>query len=474
MQRIHRLSIRPGLSARVASQGAIMRRECRLIKSMPILLRRWLLLTLMLLAQALVTPNCLTQTPTAASEEAEAHRAMSRDNYETAEKLYRVAIEKNPESATLLTDLGVALQMQGRASEAIQAFERALKQNYLPQTYAFLAEQRCVSRDLDGARPMLGKIMRNYAEDTKIIAVVAPCYLDLDEPVESVNAYTALLRDKTFPSDLALMQLARSYLAASQFFVTKLRKSPDGEAYLSALSQASTSGDPSTAFPQAERASANFRADLGFDAALVTWHQHQDDSALLYLLAVLSGEQSMRQIELCSQQYPGSPYLTQYQLEMLADQGRLGEAASGFEELLHSHPELPDLRYDLGMLYRKQNEWDKALAIFREELSANPKDERAAARVSEALDKLMRWADLRDFLAPRVQQASAPLWAALDFGEALEQLGETRRAIAFLSNAESGYPSSKAIHFRLLHLYRTAGDMPKAQVEAQWFKSQPG
>ena len=57
---------------------------------------------------------------------------------------------------------------------------------------------------------------------------------------------------------------------------------------------------------------------------------------------------------------------------MLSDQGKEGAAAAGFEELLHSHPELPDLRYDLGMLYRKQRDWDKALAAsFRQELDAS-------------------------------------------------------------------------------------------------------
>jgi tetratricopeptide (TPR) repeat protein len=125
------------------------------------------------------------------------------------------------------------------------------------------------------------------------------------------------------------------------------------------------------------------------------------------------------------------------------------------------------------MLYRKQREWDKALAVFRDELSANPKDERAAARVSEALEHLMRWTELRDFLAPRMQQASAPLWATLDLAKALEQLGETGKAISVLSTAESEYPSSRAVHFRLLHLYRSTGETPKAVAEAEWFKTQP-
>jgi tetratricopeptide (TPR) repeat protein len=321
---------------------------------------------------------------------------------------------------------------------------------------------------------MLNKIIRDHEEEAGIIAIVAPCYLDLDEPVDSVRAYTALLRDEAYPHDLAMIQLAKSYLATAQYFVAKLKERADSAVYITALSQASTTGDPRSAFAVAQQSSPDFRADLGFDAVLTIWNQHQDDSALLYQLAVISGEQSMRQFELCSQQYPDSPYSAQLKFEMLADQGKEDEAVSGFEELLHSHPELPDLRHDLGMLYRKQRQWDKALAVFRKELSANPKDERATARVSEALDKLMRWTELRDFLAPRTNGSDTPLWAILDLAEAHEQLGETRNAISLLEKAELEYPSSRAVHFRLLHLYRSTGEKPNVAAEADWFKSHPG
>jgi tetratricopeptide (TPR) repeat protein len=400
--------------------------------------------------------------------------ALQHGDYLSAETLYRQALRQNPGSPELLTDLGIALQLQGRSTDAIHAFEQALKLKNLPRTYALLAEEKCKIRDLDGARPMLYRIIRDYAGDAKTIAIVAPCYLDLDEPIDSVRAYTVLLRDAAYPHDLALIQLSKSYLAAAQSFVAKMKERDDSKAYVTALGEASTSGDPRSAFPVAQRTSPNFHADLGFETVLAIWHQHQDDSALLYQLAVISGEQSMRQIEFCGRQYPESPYLAQFKFEMLADQGREDEAVSGFEGLLHTHPELPDLRHDLGMLLRKQRQWDKALAVFRDELSANPKDERAAARVSEALDELMRWKELRDFLAPRLQQGETPLWATLDLAEAFEQLGETGNAISLLGKAESEYPSSRAVHFRLLHLYRSTGEIPKAAAEAKWFKSQPG
>ena len=413
------------------------------------------------------------EVPRGATNEDQARTAMMHGDYSKAERLYRSAMEKQPASAALLVDLGIALQMQGKANEAIHKFEQSLKLNHIPRTFALLAEERCISLDLDGARPMVNKIIQQYAQEPNTIAIVAPCYLDVDEPLESVRAYTILLRDDDYPHDLALVQLAKSFLGSAQYFVTQLRSRPASRPYLTALSEASASGNARSAFPLAQQASSNFRADQGFDAVLTTWRQHQDDLALLYQLTVLSGEESMQQVQFCNEQYPNSPYLAQLEFEMLADAGREDEAVSGFEGLLHSHPELPDLRHQLGMLYRKQNQWEKALKVFREELSANPGDERVAARVSEALGHLMRWTELHNFLVPRLQQADKSLWAILDFSDALEHLGETEKAISFLSTAKAEYPSNRTVHFRLLHLYRDTGQRAKAMAEAEWFKKQP-
>jgi hypothetical protein len=73
----------------------------------------------------------------------------------------------------------------------------------------------------------------------------------------------------------------------------------------------------------------------------------------------------------------------------------------------------------------------------------------AHRRRDEALDQLMRWTEH-------------------------EQLGEERKAVSLLSTAELEYPLQQDRAFRLLHLYRSTGDMPKAAAEAKWFNSQPG
>ena len=174
---------------------------------------------------------------------------LAKKDYSAAESLYREALRQEPNSPELLTDLGIALQLEGKSSEAIYTFQQALRQKYRAITYALLAEERCKTRDLDGARPMLARIISVRPIDKHSMSIVAPCYLDLDEPIEAVQAYTALLDDPDFPADLATIQLAKAYLSSAQFFVKKLRAAKDGANYLSAIQaardgQARTHGAP--------------------------------------------------------------------------------------------------------------------------------------------------------------------------------------------------------------------------------------
>lgn len=399
--------------------------------------------------------------------------AINHGDYASAEAIYRKALMRNPTSPELLSDLGIAMQMEGRSTDAIHAFEQALKQKNLPRTYALLAEERCKTRDLEGARPMLAKILKENIADLQILALVAPCYLDLNEPVESIAVYSALLADKSFPNDLALIQLAKSYLLSTQYFIARLALAPGNAPYLQAIKDARDQASPNArgAFALASQNSPHFNEKLSFQEAVRSWRQHPEDPTLLYLLSVLSGEESMRQVEICGDKYPNSPYLAQLNFEMLADQDHVDEAIQGYEHLLQSHPELPDLRYSLGMLYRRRRMWNQALEVFRAQLAKDPQDESAAARVSEALVELSQWNEVRAFLEPRVKRSNPPLWAVLDLSEALQNLDNPQRAIQLLAAAEKENMSNKSIHYRLLLLYRNVGNAALVHAEDQWLRS---
>ena len=72
-----------------------------------------------------------------------------------------------------------------------------------------------------------------------------------------------------------------------------------------------------------------------------------------------------------------------------------------------------------------------------------------------------------------MQQKSPPLWACLDFANALEQLGENSEAIHVLATASVSHPRVKQFIGASFISTVFSGDMQKASAEAEWFKSQP-
>jgi tetratricopeptide (TPR) repeat protein len=403
----------------------------------------------------------------------QARKAMETKQYADAEQLYRKALAGAPESAAVLTNLGLSLQMQGRSADAMHYYALALKQKYVPETYALLAQERCRMGDLDRLRPMLEKIYREERKNLRVVSAVAPCYLDIGEPVKSATIYRSLLNSDIYSPDLALVQLAKSYILSGQFFVDKLSKAPGSETFIAALRQASdpNSSGARSAFPEAARLSPYFRPELDWTAAVDLWRQHPQDTALLYLLSVLSAEEGMSQIKICADRFPASPYLEQFNADVLADRGRGDEAIAQYEQLIREHPDLSDLHYSLGLLREKRAEWPAAAEAFRQQIAAYPTDERAAAHLSKCLLQMEQYAKLRDYLAPRVRAEHPPQWASFTLAEADEHLGDTDAAIKILVAVEQDPNADKLVHYRLMHLYSISGRSTEAKREYTLFRA---
>jgi len=435
------------------------------IVSPPRALARWAALLI-----ALVTLSLQAQAP---DEMAAARQAMEAKNYAEAEQLYRKALARAPASDEVLTGLGLSLQMQGRSAEAMRNYSAALKQRYVPETYALLAEERCRMGDLERLKPMLAKIYREQKDNVRVISAVAPCYLDIDEPVESAMLYRTLLSTDAYAPDLAMVQLAKSYIRSGQFFADRLSKAPGSEPFLNAIRQAADAGssEARSAFPEAARLSPYFKPDLDWPSAVRLWQQHPQDTALLYLLSVLSAEEGMRQVQTCGERFPNSVYLAQFSADVLAEQGHADEAIAQYEQLIRDHADLSDLHYSLGLLHEKRDEWAPALEQFREQLAAYPGDERAAAHVSKCLLQTEQYAELRDFLSPRMHVEHPPQWASFSLADADQQLGDTDAAIKLLVAVEKEPNADKLVHYRLMHLYILSGRPEDAKREYALFRA---
>ncbi len=401
-----------------------------------------------------------------------AREAMQLSHYGDAEQSYRKALAVAPTSLEALTGLGLSLQMQGRNQEAIHEYTLALQQRYVPETYALLAAERCKVGELSAAKPMLDKLYREQRENLHVAAIVAPCYLEVDEPIESAVFYRLLVGSKEYPEDLAGVQLAKSLIRSGQIFAEKLSKMPDSEPYMDALRKGSAEGSQAAheAYAFAAKHSPYFRADLDWTGALELWRQHPNDRALLYLLAVLSTEDAIKEIDEMAQRYPESPYVMEFYADALADQGHGKAAIAIYDQLAHDHPELSDVHYRLGLLYEKREEWEKAEAAYREQLKLYPDDQRAVAHLSRCLLQLEDYEAVRKLLAPVVHGQDVPYWARLNLATADERLGDTQAAIQQLVAAERNPHAGKQVHYQLMHLYMLAGRVNDAKREYMLFQ----
>jgi len=123
------------------------------------------------------------------------------------------------------------------------------------------------------------------------------------------------------------------------------------------------------------------------------------------------------------------------------------------------------------LLHEKREEWEAASTAFRQQLSAYPADERAAAHLSKCMLQMEQYTALRDFLSPRMHADHPPQWASLNLAEAEQKLGNVDSAIKILVAAERDPNADKLVHYRLMHLYSISGRDTDAKREYALFQA---
>jgi tetratricopeptide (TPR) repeat protein len=404
-----------------------------------------------------------------------AQKALDRGDYKGAEKLYRALVGSGPASPELLSNLGIALHLQGKSSEAIAMFRRSLRIKEMPGTLALLGLSYCKLRQFDDAAPILQSAKRSFA-DSSVLSVLGPCYLEAGEPLDAVLVYKELVKRDVPPADENMVNLARANFRASKHFLGLLESAPGNKEYMLAIEAArhNSSLDARGAFTVALRNAPYISLDTGVEELGKLLLKHPNDPALLYVLGVVCGEEAMQNFMDCQSRYAGSVAVRRLHAEMLASRGRHAEAVAEYEALIRSSSTPSGVHHDLAMLYRQRGAWDKALREFELEQRAAPEDESAAVGISECLLRLGRFEALRQHLKPITMAKEPPEWALLDAASAEKELGRLDDAIRYLRQATLHYPESATAHYRLSRLYRLAGRKDLARQEDAAFSRLKG
>jgi tetratricopeptide (TPR) repeat protein len=411
-----------------------------------------------------------------------AKTALQAQDYQQAEQIFWKLLASHPDSPELLNNLGIALHFQGKLLEAIEQFRRALRAKEMPGTLAFLSLDYCKVQEYEKAQVLLERT-RRYYQDSNILVVVAPCYLETGDPLEGIQIYRELLRREIPPADEYAVGLGRVYLRASSRFTMRLKQVPGHGEYLRALqdAQSMTFADENgvsvrarSALATALREAPYAREGMSTEELLEIERNHREQPALLYLLAISCGEQAMQIYLNCEKHYPQSLFVRQWKAEMLTSRGRPNLAVAEYEALVTEAPSSPGLHNALGTLYGRDGNWEKALDQFRQELVLSPQDVSALQGTCVCLKHLGRFEEAGCYLQPLIVRKPAPKWALIQLANIEEDSGHLEKAIEYARRVLEQDPQDRKAHYLLSQLYRRTNRTDLAEREAAEFRRMQG
>jgi len=316
-------------------------------------------------------------------------------------EVYRLFLQQYPNIAPVRSDLGAALAGAGRYEEAITEYQRALQLNPLPQVRVNLALAFYKSGKLLLAVDELNKAREQMPNELKTAMLLADCYLRLGENKKVVEVLKPL--QQANENDLGIVYLLGTALVRDgqtekgQILIERILK--NGE-------------------------SAEARFLIGTTKLMVN-----DFSGALVDL--------QKAVEL----NPGLPDLYAYYGVALLSTGDQTGAQQAFEKALRADANNFDANLRMGLLLRKDEQYQDSLRYLRHALEIRPGD--AGVRYQIATVKLAigqleeARGDLESLVAesPRFTEAHVSLATAY-YREKRKADGDRERAIVEKLNAE--------------------------------------
>ena len=146
----------------------------------------------------------------------------------------------------------------------------------------------------------------------------------------------------------------------------------------------------------------------------------------------------------------------------LVDQGQLAAAQQLYEKALHSFPEDSDLRFELGMVYFRQQNWAKAIENYNASLDRKPGGIKPLYYLAESFFMESDLDRARETIAQAAKLAPEDAQVCQKYGEYLSGTIETRQeGLSWLQKARRLNASLSRIDF----------DIGKTQFELTDFQS---
>lgn len=386
----------------------------------------------------------------------------------------RQELKSNPNSLDALAELGSILAANGNYREAIAILSRRNRLGPDPRISTLLAVSYCQLAEYPRAMHLLHTT--RLSQNSDAAEILAPCAFDAADFGEAAHFYRQLVVASAEPRDENLVNLAQAEYKAEAAFVKQLKQAPNSEPFLAKLRAAAATGTMDVPSEIAEvRKSAPFiPEEIDLEQGSILLEHHTNNASLLFVLAILAGDDALKTILRAEEQFPDSPSVRAFRAKVLAAQGRGEQAKAEYEKLLASPRVSAGILQEAGAFYVDKKDWESALNAFQRELAINHRNYRALAGVSNALMELARYPEEIKTLQPYLVQADRtglPAWAYSDMAEAEQAQGDVKAAARTLRSGIAAYPAKRSLHYRLSQIDKLLGDRKEAAAEMATFLS---
>lgn len=198
------------------------------------------------------------------------------------------------------------------------------------------------------------------------------------------------------------------------------------------------------------------------------------DPEILYHASSLYGDQSLYLIVHLMKTAPDSVWVYLVFAKVNEDEKRYDAAIAEYRLALKMSPRLPGIHFNLGRALFMSSDSDRsrkqALQEFQQELAIDPQNSRADYEIGEIyrrgseLDKARLYFERAVRLNPQFEESQIAL------GRTLIDLKQPREAIPYLLTAVGLNPANAVSHFLLARAYSELGDSPNSKRELALFR----
>ena len=167
---------------------------------------------------------------------------------------------------------------------------------------------------------------------------------------------------------------------------------------------------------------------------------------------------------------PDSYRVDQLEAESHAGRTEFAKALEAYGRALRKRPDLPGLRYAIGVVHWRAGQLDAARKWLGEELSRNPQHTLARHRLGSLLLDQGEAADALEHLLQAVSANSEWTEARFDLGRAFLESGDHASAVRELEAVAGAEPGHERARFLLAGAYRAAGRVEDAARELKLYQ----